>query len=63
VFNDIARISSNADNLPVAEISLTGSGQDNVTALGDIFWQGTIPVNPNTTVQDYQPKSKRIGDM
>ena len=64
VFNDIARISSNADNLPIAEISLTGTWQDNLTALGDIFWQGTIPDNPNTTYQDYQPKSiKRIGDV
>ena len=63
-FNDIAVISSNADNLPEAVINLSGSAQDNITALGDIFWEGQIPDNPNTTYQDYQPKSiKRIGDV
>jgi outer membrane protein assembly factor BamB len=50
--------------LPRAVINLYGTASDNVTALGDIFWQGNIPPNPNTTYQDYQPKSiKRIGDV
>jgi outer membrane protein assembly factor BamB len=64
IFNDTAILSSNADNLPSAKIILSGTGQDNPTTLGDIFWQGNIPDNPNTTYQDYQPKSiKRIDDV
>lgn len=63
-FTDRAIISSNADNMPGAIIKLTGSARDNITALGDIFWEGNIPPNPNTTYQDYQPKSiKRIDDV
>jgi HYDIN/CFA65/VesB-like, Ig-like domain/Secretion system C-terminal sorting domain/PQQ-like domain len=63
-FSDTAVISSNAVNLPSANISLTGTGQFNPTALGDIMWQGHTPDNPNTSSQDYQPKSiKRIGDV
>lgn len=59
-----AVISSTADNLPEAEINLSGTAQDNISSLGDIFWAGNIPDNPGTSVQDYQPKSiKRIGDV
>ncbi|HEY3249749.1 MAG TPA: PQQ-binding-like beta-propeller repeat protein [Ignavibacteria bacterium] len=33
-------------------------------ALGDIIWEGTIPVNPCTSLNDLQPKSlKEIGDV
>ena len=63
-FSDVAVISSNADNLPDARIILTGTGSDNINDLGDIFWQGQIPDDPNSTYQDYQPKSiKRIDDV
>ncbi len=64
MFSDTAVISSNAVNLPSAKISLTGTGENNPTALGDIMWQGHTPDNPNTSSQDYQPKSiKQIGDV
>jgi outer membrane protein assembly factor BamB len=63
-FNDAAVISSNADNLPNANITLSGTGSDNINDLGDIFWSGQIPDDPNSTYQDYQPKSiKRIDDV
>ncbi len=63
-YSDIAVISSNADNLPNARITLSGTASVNTTSLGDIFWSGTIPDDPNSTYQDYQPKSiKRINDV
>jgi outer membrane protein assembly factor BamB len=63
-FNDVAVISSNADNIPNARITLSGTGSDNINDLGDIFWQAQIPDDPNSTYQDYQPKSiKRIDDV
>ncbi len=63
-FNDSAIISSNAVNMPSAKIQLSGSGQNNATALGDIMWEGIIPDDPNSSFQDYQPKSiKQIGDV
>jgi len=64
VFNDIAVITSNAVNTPTVNITLSGTGQNNPTTLGDIMWQGQTPDNPGTSSQDYQPKSiKRVGDV
>jgi hypothetical protein len=63
-FSDSAVINSNAANNPALKIHLSGSGQSVLTDLGDIFWEGNIPANPNTTNQDYQPVSiKQIGDV
>ncbi|MFI5145302.1 MAG: choice-of-anchor D domain-containing protein [Ignavibacteria bacterium] len=63
-FSDSAVISSNAVNMPSAKIQLSGSGQNNQTALGDIMWEGIIPDDPNSSYNDYQPTSiKQIGDV
>ncbi|RPI18370.1 MAG: choice-of-anchor D domain-containing protein [Ignavibacteriae bacterium] len=63
-FNDSAIINSNSINPAAGKIILSGTGQNNLTELGEIFWEGNIPANPGTSSQDYQPKSiKRIGDV
>ncbi len=63
-FSDSATFSTNAVNNSTAKILLTGSGEDNPTALGDIMWEGNVPDNPNTGFQDYQPISiKEITDV
>ncbi|MCI0449823.1 MAG: PQQ-binding-like beta-propeller repeat protein [Chlorobi bacterium] len=63
-FSDEAAFYSNAVNESVSRVFISGSGQYNLTDLGDILWEGNIPPNPNTSFQDYQPKSmKQIGDV
>lgn len=63
-FNDSAVFNTNAVNNSTAKISLTGTGQNTPTALGDFMWESTIPSNPGTTSNDYQPKSmKQINDV
>ncbi len=63
-FSDSAVFNTNAVNNSLAKINLTGTGQNSVTALGDFMWEGNIPANPNTSSQDYQPKSlKEISDV
>jgi outer membrane protein assembly factor BamB len=63
-YSDKALITSNAVNSPNLNIDLAGTGVNLLTELGDIFWEGNIPPNPNTTNQDYQPKSiKQIPDV
>jgi hypothetical protein len=63
-YNDTLTIISNAANTPTAKIGLNGQGSNIISALGDIYWQGTVPDNPFTTVDDFQPISiKQISDM
>lgn len=63
-FSDSAVIASNAVNMPSAKIQLSGSGQNNPTALGEIMWDGIIPDDPISSYNDYQPTSiKQIGDV
>lgn len=63
-FSDSAIFNTNAVNNASAKILLSGTGENNPTTLGDILWEGHIPDNPNTTFQDYQPKSmKMISDV
>ena len=63
-FSDSLVINSNAVNLPVAKLQLTGQGITVNPVLGDILWQGNIPDNPYTSYDDPQPKSsKRIADV
>lgn len=58
-FSDTARFNSNALNNPSLRIPLSGSGNSALTSLGDIMWQGQIPDNPNTTVDDFQIMAMR----
>ncbi len=63
-FNDTAKFNSNALNAPQLKIPLSGSGQNNATTLGEIFWQGIIPDNPNTTSDNPKLMSmKEISDV
>ena len=63
-FNDTLKINSNAVNLPVAKISLVGSGNTNPTTLGTQLWTANTPDNPFTSVDDFQPTSiKQINDI
>lgn len=64
VFNDTMKILSNAVNLPVAKMSLTGVGNTTPTTLGNILWSDNTPDNPYTSADDPQPKSmKQINDV
>ncbi|MDQ3193920.1 MAG: T9SS type A sorting domain-containing protein, partial [Bacteroidota bacterium] len=63
-FTDTAYINSNAVNGEVLKIPLTGTGQNNLTTLGEIFWQGNIPDNPNTGSDNFKIVSmKEITDV
>ena len=63
-FIDTAKINSNAVNASQLKIPLSGTGVNNPTTLGEIFWQGNIPDNPNTTSDNYKVVSmKEIQDV
>ncbi len=63
-FNDSAVFTTNAVNNGSAKILLTGTGQNITPVLGAIMWETNIPDNPNTSSDDFQPKSlKQIGDV
>lgn len=63
-FNDTLKINSNATNLPVAKISLTGTGNANPIVLGNTMWSANTPDNPYTSSDDPQPTSmKQINDV
>lgn len=64
LYNDSLLILSNASNTPSVKITLSGQGVINISSLGDIYWSGTVPDNPFTTLDDFQPISiRQIGDM
>ena len=64
-YNDSLRILSNALNQGVVPIYLSGNGVYNFNPLlGDIYWQGTVPVNPYTVSNNFKPVSiKQIPDV
>ena len=63
-FTDTLKINSNAVNVSQLKINLSGSGQNNPTTLGEIFWQGNIPDNPNTSSDNFKIVSmKEIPDV
>lgn len=63
-FSDTAAFSTNAVNNSSAKIGITGSGVNDAAVLGNILWESTIPLNPNTSSNDLQPKSmKQIADV
>ena len=63
-FTDSLILNSNAVNMNNAVINFSGTGTSLPTVLGDIFWQGVVPDNPNTSYNDPQPKSmKQISDV
>ena len=63
-FSDTLKILSNAGNSSNFRIPLNGTGVNNATTLGEIFWQGNIPDNPNTVADNFKVMSmKEISDV
>lgn len=63
-FSDTAKINSNALNAAQLKIPLRGTGVNNINTLGEIFWQGNIPDNPNTGSDNFKVVSmKEISDV
>ncbi|MBK8553801.1 MAG: VCBS repeat-containing protein [Ignavibacteria bacterium] len=62
---DSLRIFSNAINLPVAKVMLSGTGIRNIfPMIGEIYWEGTVPDNPFTSADNFKPVSiKQIRDI
>ncbi|BDQ02358.1 choice-of-anchor D domain-containing protein [Ignavibacterium sp.] len=64
LFTDSVIVYSNASNGNVLYVSCSGTGVAADPTLGNIFWQGQIPPNPGTSLQDYTPRSiKKIQDI
>ncbi len=64
LFTDSVIVYSNASNGNVLFVSCSGTGVSVDPTLGNIFWQGQIPPNPGTSLQDYTPRSiKKIQDI
>lgn len=63
-FSDSAVFVTNAVNNSAGKITLSGAGINVPSVLGDIVWEGVIPLNPLTSSNDLQPKSlKQIPDV
>jgi hypothetical protein len=63
-YRDTVKIISNASNMPLARIVVSGNGDATPIPLGGIMWEGAVPDNPYTGFDDYQTKSiKQISDV
>jgi len=63
-FGDTLKIYSNASNGGLINVPVLGIGVNAGPTLGNIFWEGQIPDNPGTSLQDYTPRSmKKIQDV
>lgn len=63
-FSDSLLVYSNASNGNIKVVNLQGSGINPQRVFGNIYWQGQIPDNPGTSLQQYNPRSmKRIQDI
>lgn len=61
---DSLRINSNAVNLPQAKLNLSGNVMDTLTTIGYQWWDGVVPDNPFTSIQDKGANSmKSINDV
>ncbi|MBI5663194.1 MAG: choice-of-anchor D domain-containing protein [Ignavibacterium album] len=64
LFTDSVIVYSNASNGNILYASCSGTGVVADPTFGNIFWQGQIPPNPGTSLQDYTPRSiKKIQDI
>lgn len=62
--SDTLYLISDANNGAVQRLALSGEGVSVNRQLGAILWQGRVPANPETSVQDYSPVSmKPIPDV
>ncbi len=63
-FTDSLVINSLAVNEPVKKVYLSGTGFQNPAVLGEVLWQMTFPLNPNSYTNDLEPTSmKMINDV
>lgn len=63
-FSDSLIVYSNASNGSVKVVFLQGSGVNPQREFGNIYWQGNIPEQPGTSLQNYTPRSmKKIQDI
>ncbi len=61
---DTLKITSNAPNGTITNVVLSGIGNSAAAPLGAIMWEGSVPNNPFTSSDDYQPTSiKQISDV
>ncbi len=62
-YTDTMRIYSNATNLPVAPIALSGAGDTTRLALGVPFWTHTVPLHPVSNTFRRVRAVRTIGDI
>jgi len=63
-FSDSLIVYSNASNGSVKYVYIQGSGVNPQREFGNIYWQGNIPDQPGTSLQNYIPRSmKKIQDI
>ncbi|MBI2420223.1 MAG: choice-of-anchor D domain-containing protein, partial [Ignavibacteriales bacterium] len=63
-FSDSLTLYSNASNITISRLFISGSGVPNDSTLGAIIWEGTIPENPATSYQDLSARQiKKINDL
>lgn len=63
VYADTMRIYSNATNLPVAAVALSGMGDTTRLALGVPFWMHTVPLHPVSNTTRRVRAVRTIGDI
>lgn len=63
-YTDSISFNSNAVNGSVLRLKVSGTGVNSTAAIGEILWEGTVPVNPYSTSSDRKPISmKQITDV
>jgi outer membrane protein assembly factor BamB len=62
-FGDTMRLFSNATNLPVARVALSGQGDSTRLALGVPFWTHTVPLHPVSNTTRRVRAVRAIGDI
>ena len=62
-FSDTMRLYSNAGNLPVAPVALSGQGDATPYPLGSAFWTMTVPLHPISNTTRRVRAIRSIGDI
>jgi outer membrane protein assembly factor BamB len=62
-YTDTMRLYSNAINLPVAPVALSGQGDNTPLALGTPFWTHTVPLHPVSNTTRRVRAVRIIGDI
>ncbi len=62
-YSDTMKIYSNAGNLPVAPIALSGQGDPTPLVIGTAIWSTTVPLHPNSNTTRRVRAVRAIGDI